>query len=678
MTANATWALARVRTLLRALPILVLLTGAATAWAQGTLLRPVDSDLLDGFPIHRLASGDLDHDGRADVVALVQPVELTAFTRDKIVIQRQLAPLSGSGTTSFATRVALDARAPQGLALVDLDGDQDLDLAVAQDQAEHALALWLNTGGIQGGMPGQFVSAGLQLAYDLAADVIPVDADANPTNADDLLLVRGVGRDAVLLRNQQAQSTVALQEWQLLPHPGAVGALRADFNDDGRADVLVYGSECWLWLQRGAGLAPRFQGVLIPQCAMAGSVFAATAQILEAPRRIALAIGGSSASYWLRQISLSPAGVPQFQAEALGGGNGGLVRDMQLIDADNDGDGDLVSAQLGAASVVYRRVGDSFEGVLQQLPPAGSAAVAALSASGQPDLWLGSRADGSGIWRAVTQAPAASAVGFAPSVAQRPSGFFTEGSIGASLSITPTAPIDLQATINLLPPGSAVQSWTALVPAGSGRWQRTRIADPIKGEWLLQLAAVSPPGAAFTVAPTSTTAMVVTRDSPVCLLACLLNGECQGWRAGTGTLEPGVFMGTLAEVEQLRQLRDEHLAVTAAGARYVALYESLQVDLWEATFADPRFYLRLWALKDAWMPLVDNLVDGDGQMRVNASTQELLDEVLARYAAHGSQRLQQAIDDEISALDLHHLQGHPIADFQQRWEASPLFRNGFD
>lgn len=674
---KSVWAVAQAPATLRALQILLLLT-TANAWSQSTQLRPADSDLLDGFPLHRLETGDLDQDGRADAVALIQPIESTAFTRDKIVIQRQLPPLSGGGATRFATTVVLDAQAPQGLALVDLDDDGDLDLAVAQDQAEHALALWLNTGGIQGGTPGRFVSAGLQFAYDLASEVIPVDADADPTNANDLLLIRGMGRDAILLRNQQAQSTVALQEWQLLPHPGAVGALRADFNDDGRADVLVYGSECWLWLQRGAGLVPRFQGFLIPQCAIAGSVFAATTQILEAPRRIALAIGGSSASHWLRQTALSPAGVPQFQAEALGGGNGGLVRAMQLIDADNDGDRDLVSAQLGAASVVYRRVGDSFEGVLQQLPPAGSAAVAALSASGQPHLWLGSRADGSGIWRAVTQAPAASAVGFAPFVSQHPLGYFIEGSIGTSLSITPAAPIDLQATISLLPPGSAAQSWTALVRAGSGRWQHTRIADPIKGEWLLQLAAVSPPGAAFTVAPTSTTAMVVARDPPVCLLACLLNGECRSWRADTGTLEPGVFMGTRAEVEQLRRLRDERLAATAAGARYIALYESLQVDLWEATFADPRFYLRLWALKDAWMPLVDNLVDGDGQMLVSASMQEQLDEVLARYAAHGSQRLQQAIDDEIRALDLRHLQGHPIAHFQQRWEASPLFGNGFD
>ncbi len=662
----------------RLLLALSLAIGASEACSQSTQLQRTQSDPLDGFPVLRLDTGDMDRDGRTDVVALIQPLNPTAFTRDKIVIQRQRAPVSGATSALFATVASLDAQAPQGLATVDLDGDADLDLAVAQDQSEHALALWLNTGGIQGGPPGQFVSAGLQFAYDLAANVIAIDADVDPTTADDLLLVRGTGRDAVLLRNQPAQSTVNLQQWQLLPHPGAVGALSADFNDDGRADVLVYGSECWLWLRRGDVASPPFDGFVIPQCASAGTVFAATAEILDAPRRVALAIGGSNASYWLRRIALSPAGVPQFQAEPLAGGNGGLVRDMQMIDADNDGDRDLVSAQLGAASLVYRRVGDSFEGVLQPLPPMGSAAVAALSAGGPLDLWLGSLADGSGIWRALSQLPAASAVSFAPFMAQQPLGYFVEGSIGTSLSITPAAPIDLQATISLLPPGGAAQSWPALLPAGSGRWQRTRIADPIRGEWSLQLAALSPPGSAFLVAPTSTTAMVVARDPPICLLACLLNGECQSWRAGTGTLEPGVFMGTAAQVEQLRQLRDERMAASAAGARYIALYESLQVDLWEATFVDPRFYLRLWALKDAWMPAIDNLVDGDGQMLVSASMQELLDEVLARYSAHGSQRLQQAIDDEIRALDLHQLQGHPIAQFQQRWEASPLFRNGFD
>lgn len=78
------------------------------------------------------------------------------------------------------------------------------------------------------------------------------------------------------------------------------------------------------------------------------------------------------------------------------------------------------------------------------------------------------------------------------------------------------------------------------------------------------------------------------------------------------------------------------------------------------------------------MPAAANLIDGDGQILITADMQELLDEALARYAVHGSQRLQQAIDDEVRALDLKHLQGHPIVHFQQRWEASPLFRNGYD
>lgn len=655
----------------------VALACATSAAAQTTLLRPTGAELLDGLPVHRLATGDIDLDGLTDVVATTRQPSLTPYTRNKVVIQRQ-RPAFGSSAPRFSTYRVLDAQAPQGLALTDLDGDGDLDLALAQEDVDQGLVLWHNRGDAQGGAAGAYTGPGLQFGYGPAIDVVAVDADADPASPDDLLLVRGTGLDSLLLRNPPAQQPAAVVPWQSLPHPGAAGALRADFNGDSRADLLVYGVECWVWLQRGAGLTPPYAGFRIPACDGAGMVSAAAVQLRDNPQAVDLAIGGTNGSFWLRQTGSTPDGAPVFQAQPFDAANPGGARTLQLIDADGDGDLDLLSASSAARTRVFRRIGSSFEGVLQSLPSAGSAAVAALATGQLPELWLGSITTGSGIWSVTTLPPANPGVSFPDAPAQTPVGYYYEGTIGTRLSIHPAATVDLQATIAALPPVGAGLSWQPVIESGSGDWRGIRNASAIRGEWSLQLTGVSPPGAAFIGAPSTTTTMVIARTQPGCVIACLIGGQCVGGRGGSGALEPGVFMGTLAEVDLLRRLRDERLATTSAGAHYIGLYQSLQVDLWEASFIDPRHYLRLWALKDAWMPAVENLVNGDGQMPVSAEMQALLDEALARYAAHGSQRLQQAIADEIRALDLEHLQGHPIAQLQTRWEASPLFQDGFD
>jgi len=165
-----------------------------------------------------LAIGDLNRDGRLDVVSVGRP--LTGMPARSSV-------LLGSGDGSFQSLLSLDAGpGPRAATLADFNGDGALDLAVAYDVLDQ-LAVLLGAGDGTFGVPEFFATGHVPLnitAGDFNADGYQDLAARNAFSEDlSILLGRGDGRF-------DPQPRVSLGHQ-------ASGPIVVDLNRDGAADL---------------------------------------------------------------------------------------------------------------------------------------------------------------------------------------------------------------------------------------------------------------------------------------------------------------------------------------------------------------------------------------------------------------------------------------------------------
>jgi hypothetical protein len=138
--------------------------------------------------------------------------------------------------------------ATTGAALGDLDGDGDLD-AFLIDSDGNGNQVWLNSGGLQGGVTGVFTDSGQLLGNQNGRDVALGDVD----NDGDLDAVTSVwnGRDRVWLNNGKA---IFVDSGQILGNDRATSIALGDVDHDGDLDIFVgrdTGREDELWLNQG-------------------------------------------------------------------------------------------------------------------------------------------------------------------------------------------------------------------------------------------------------------------------------------------------------------------------------------------------------------------------------------------------------------------------------------------
>lgn len=650
---------------LRAWSVLACLLAPGLALAQSMLLRESDVALMQGYPVARVASGDLDGDGLMDLAGISYIDFPDAYTQDKLLIQRQVP----GNPSTFRDAQSFPVTAPQDVLVSDLDADGDPDIAVVQDAPDDALAIWINQGGVQAGTPGQMQRLALAIAGDLALRVRALDLDANPSTPPALLLLRGTGRDALLLDNHLHLGIPGLTLRQSLPHPAAVGVAVADIDGNGYPDLLVHGDGCRLWLHQGPA-APQPYALAPAEPCGAGMVHAALIETV-APGSYRLALARSDGDSWVR---VSPGGTVSLP---LGSGAAGITREFALLDANGDGDPDLLAARANEnaaapaqrGSPVYRRIGDAFEGTLQTVQPAWAALPLAPGATA---VVLAHPLGGSALWRPQPASAPLPVVEFASDHA-----VLAEPRLAGELVFLPHSAAVLTTTrIDALSDSGVQRSWTTDTGPGRRRVQSdSPLGAPRYSSWSLTLASASPAGTAA-IGARNTMAVLVEPREPTpgqCviehlydIMARLLGGPGGGQR------------GTPTQLDQLRRLRDERLLASAAGNHYAELYTQLQPDLHAALVSDPQFALQLWALKEAFMPAIDNWLDGDGQAPVDASMQGALSDALSRLQAHASGALHEAVARERRALGLDQLQGQPISVLQSRWERSPLFSSGFD
>lgn len=184
---------------------------------------------------------DIDSNGRADVLTLAMLSRSETEREGRLLVRRQTAPGVFSPPVSY-----LVGHYPWRMALGDVNSDGAPDLVLADVGVEHLgllPALWLlrqNLGQRGSFAPPEALGVQPQRPYDLAL------ADLNGDNSLDIVLADSLspGRGATLLYQEPARPGVFLAP-ALLALPGDATALTVgDLNNDGRTDLALR-----LWVQ---------------------------------------------------------------------------------------------------------------------------------------------------------------------------------------------------------------------------------------------------------------------------------------------------------------------------------------------------------------------------------------------------------------------------------------------
>ncbi len=293
-----------------------------------------------------LAAGDLDGDGRTDVVSGAGSILRVHFqTAIGEFPAGSSLVLDDAGLFDFADDVS-----GRGLHLGDADGDGDLDLAFAVAGDEQIGVLVNDLGQFD---PAAALLFGDGDLFDSPRAVQLVDA--NGDGIVDLLAADRVA-DAILLFPGGPGGLGAAGSITL-PASSPYLLTRADVDGDGRPDLITNGAsavELQVLYGLGAGQFAPASSVAIEAAEPTASVCAIQAVDLDLDGDLDLAAKIDGELVLLRQIA--PRQFAVLEPEFLGapGGAGPFSESLVAADVDGDGDPDLVAGDLGGQRLVVR------------------------------------------------------------------------------------------------------------------------------------------------------------------------------------------------------------------------------------------------------------------------------------------------------------------------------------
>lgn len=305
---------------------------------------------------YQIATADLDHDGRADIVTT---------TRDGVLVLRS----NGDGTFASSTAVAGD---PADFSVTDVDRDGHLDILVDSSDASATVVHGDGLGGIAG-----------TSTLPLPASAVRTTGDVTGDGLDDLILATifnrplqefriypalasgGYAAPIVLSRPQDANPTSSL----------AVG----DFNADGRGDLVLdearNSASLHIYLQDAQGNLA--SSVAIPRELGSGTLISAD---MDRDGRTDVVMGHSGwgyVGYYLQTNTgfTSEAVVNAYQFQ-------GRLYYFAAGDLNRDGCGDLVIARTSQSPVLLYGRGCPRPRIANCRLPAGVAPGSRLEAAG--------------------------------------------------------------------------------------------------------------------------------------------------------------------------------------------------------------------------------------------------------------------------------------------------------
>lgn len=138
---------------------------------------------------------------------------------------------------------------------------------------------------------------------------------------------------------------------------------------------------------------------------------------------------------------------------------------------------------------------------------------------------------------------------------------------------------------------------------------------------------------------------------------------------------------TSDDLALLRRFRDGVLAASPKGRDYDAMYYELSPAIYRAVLRRPSRLLEFVAARDAWLPAIRSLVDGDGSHPIDAAMLDRLDALAEFMVLDTDPALSATLADEYRRLDPRSLEGQTMDALHARFVALPtreVFGSGFE
>lgn len=203
--------------------------------AAGGFLPRVNASIAAGAKPIAIVAADLNADQMPDLVTLNSGTRTLSIFRN-----------SGGSSFSLPTSVPISASSLSALALIDLDGDNSLDIVVRGFDGRAFLQPLLNDGS------GGFRSDTRLFVEGSQGELLV--SDVNNDRKPDLVSLSSAPQVAILLGNGQGSFKAAKQHL-IAPVPATVSSMvAADVNKDGKPDFIIpNGTDLFVALNQGQG-----------------------------------------------------------------------------------------------------------------------------------------------------------------------------------------------------------------------------------------------------------------------------------------------------------------------------------------------------------------------------------------------------------------------------------------
>ena len=189
---------------------------------DGTFTVSANSPATGVFP-SAIAAADLNADGAIDLVIANQ-------------ISNTLTLLMGNGDGTFTAAADVPTRnGPTAMAVADFNNDGKLDLAVT-NSVDQSVSVFLNQN------CGAAASGCTFATNSLLTGKNPIAVSAADMNADgyvDLVVLNGNDNTVTVIPNNEAAFAPSIPVYPVMFSAGALGLAIADFNGDGRLDMIT-------------------------------------------------------------------------------------------------------------------------------------------------------------------------------------------------------------------------------------------------------------------------------------------------------------------------------------------------------------------------------------------------------------------------------------------------------